>query len=783
MNILFVIFLTFTIAYESCDNSPALPDGRIVQTPETQHNSFVTPDCAEWNLEPIADLKCLDGSFYLVKEEYKVLANIVEFCVDPALQLVENKETFDLEFLPSFWEFFKGNHEKSMVGCPAEAFECLNFDDFETLYIPGRKDEADKTFIHIPLDEPSFLEYNVYIDEYVREFSFANGLVGQLFEFFEDGMYKLYATINSEGDDHFTLYIKPCNLEETCKYVIYLQKKSFGTVGEQDHVDQFMEKDEVTRQRITETNEKVVQSRLKAHPDKRRSLSITSLVSVTFMNDPAVSSLSDALFFSASTILFFNAALAQHSSATFRLLLRTVTDVHPSSFTRYAGSCCGPDCASSAILNACQSVGNSLPDHKKADLLHCFTPSNTFQGTIVGCASANRVGVTALHRADTVSIAIHELGHQLGADHIPHCWCARRFLFWCVDTDCTLMNPSISDVIRRFHPGSITQMENYKNTRVNIAHNYYHLNEGGCYRDSQKRTNQMWSELNDKSITNNARECAERCSLNANCIGTTWLNDRSCFQAYAGAKLVSKTGVTSYTCSRLDQNCFKNMKYSGTVVNGNAGAADAAYCQSKCMNEPQCQYWDFHNSVCRLLAGGGNFFNAHGGMAGAVDCMGAEQTFTWVVSLKGRDLAPGQWVGSAPTSYANCAQKASTSKYFAWTGQVYNGYCKVLKSEVTQPNLSTNQGYGYKLFERIRGTCQWIQSSKGRDLHPHQWNGFAPTSYNACVDKAEDEGVVFFAWTASVYGGYCKVLKREVPNPNLSTYQGYNYKLYERTCA
>jgi len=225
------------------------------------------------------------------------------------------------------------------------------------------------------------------------------------------------------------------------------------------------------------------------------------------------------------------------------------------------------------------------------------------------------------------------------------------------------------------------------------------------------------------------------------------------------------------------------MKYRGHVFNGNAGATDAAYCQTQCLNEPQCQYWDFQNNVCRLSAGGGNFYTAHGAMAGAVDCMGAEKTVTWVVSLKGRDLAPGQWDGSAPTSYASCAQKASSSKYFAWTGQVYGGYCKVLKTRVAHPNLSTNQGYGYKLFERVRGTCQWIESSKGQDLHPHQWNGFAPTSYNSCVDKAEDEGVVYFAWTASVYGGYCKVLKRQVPNPNLSTYQGYNYKLYERVCA
>jgi C1A family cysteine protease len=159
---------------------------------------------------------------------------------------------------------------------------------------------------------------------------------------------------------------------------------------------------------------------------------------------------------------------------------------------------------------------------------------------------------------------------------------------------------------------------------------------------------------------------------------------------------------------------------------------------------------------------------------------------TWRVSLDGRDLAPGQWTGDGGISYEKCVKRAEAQKvkYFAWTGQVYQpGYCKVLKPGIANPNLSTFQGYGYKLFENVDESCRWVVSSKGRDLQRGQWDGYGYTKYNACVAKADAQGVKFFAWTASVYGGFCKVLKREVRNPNMNTYQGYNYKLYERKCS
>jgi len=267
------------------------------------------------------------------------------------------------------------------------------------------------------------------------------------------------------------------------------------------------------------------------------------------------------------------------------------------------------------------------------------------------------------------------------------------------------------------------------------------------------------------------------------------------------------------------------------------------------------------------------------------------QACTWPVSSKGRDLKRGEWNGSSKTSLAQCEAKAESAgvSYFAWTKKVYGGYCKVLKSSVSSPNLSTYQGYKYKLYEkqcpedicedkndqlaeiivdgytcamalddygsdicsnelfkpyccgtcamqdicedkndelaeiivdgytcamalddygsdicsnelfkpyccgtcamqalteaRVGQACTWPVSSNGRDLKRGEWKGSSKTSLAQCEAKAESAGVSYFAWTKKVYGGYCKVLKSSVSSPDLSTYQGYNYKLYEKQCS
>jgi len=94
-----------------------------------------------------------------------------------------------------------------------------------------------------------------------------------------------------------------------------------------------------------------------------------------------------------------------------------------------------------------------------------------------------------------------------------------------------------------------------------------------------------------------------------------------------------------------------------------------------------------------------------------------QSTDCWQTASVGVDLAWGQWDGTGATSFKQCKAKAESAgvEYFAWTGKVYAGYCKVLKPSVTVPNLSTNQGYGYKLWQN---TCFEPTPTEEATIHP-----------------------------------------------------------------
>merc|ERR1712023_42705 len=72
-------------------------------------------------------------------------------------------------------------------------------------------------------------------------------------------------------------------------------------------------------------------------------------------------------------------------------------------------------------------------------------------------------------------------------------------------------------------------------------------------------------------------------------------------------------------------------------------------------------------------------------------------------------------------------------------------------------------------------------SEKGKDLAPGEWTGFQGFTLSECEEMTDKMFVSFFAWTDKIYNGFCKVL---LPTkewaPNLGTYQGYGYKLYEK---
>lgn len=76
---------------------------------------------------------------------------------------------------------------------------------------------------------------------------------------------------------------------------------------------------------------------------------------------------------------------------------------------------------------------------------------------------------------------------------------------------------------------------------------------------------------------------------------------------------------------------------------------------------------------------------------------------TYVLSTRGTDLKRGEWDGSGATDFAACQAKAATAQasFFAWTDEVYQpGFCKVLNIAYnSNPDLTTDQGYGFKLFE------------------------------------------------------------------------------------
>ena len=70
------------------------------------------------------------------------------------------------------------------------------------------------------------------------------------------------------------------------------------------------------------------------------------------------------------------------------------------------------------------------------------------------------------------------------------------------------------------------------------------------------------------------------------------------------------------------------------------------------------------------------------------------------ISSEGMDLAPGEWKGFKKTTLDECKKLAAfyQVKYFAWSGAIYNGFCKV-STKCTGPDLDKHQGYGYKLYK------------------------------------------------------------------------------------
>jgi len=195
---------------------------------------------------------------------------------------------------------------------------------------------------------------------------------------------------------------------------------------------------------------------------------------------------------------------------------------------------------------------------------------------------------------------------------------------------------------------------------------------------------------------------------------------QSCLTQPPAAECQGNTLVT-YVGGTMDASGC--MKYGRSMIECPAGLCNAA--EKKCDDSPSggailCgsninQVWaciecDPTNAgkACQAKKFGGGLVSGvcndqYGCMSQTKEeAVGAEYC-VWTKSGKGKDLKSGQWSGSGSTSYQECAERAVNTgvKFFAWTSQVYNGFCKVLKADVVGPDFSTYQGYGYVLYERL----------------------------------------------------------------------------------
>lgn len=524
------IFVSFLFAHAfalDCANNPILLDGTSVPIEPTRDGDFATPECESIGLTSIAPLKCVDGDWHAVDpidpELTEKVDNFLPFCIDPAdPKLIDQlQEQPSIHSLRVFWEHIKEDHELTEVGCPSEAFECVNFDEFDLLYAVGESETAIEQFVGIPLDEPCDLEYSIFVDAYVREFTFFNGLEGHVVESDNSAT---FAVLNSLEEAEFTLEIRPCEDEEDCRFVMFLLDQSEDVIVEDEAAEPSDEEESVFDSQIREMREEIemlkqsqgmqalnfdsrlldlerdhgvfdrritglekrfrkqkrrnndlIKERLeKLSPEnRRRHLQGFDGITITIMYDPAVQSSNDAWNKAREIVLDFNSGLRKdHNHAQFYIMLYRVVAVPTNTFKNAPTSGCssGPP---NHIGSICEAQRDALPAHEKADIHHCFTKKGAFSGSVVGCASEGNRGVTEMGHGKSIDIAIHEIGHTMGAKHDDSsCRCTAHFL-WCWHTECTIMHPKISgetgvSVARKFSRESIDKMNrnSHWNTRT-----------------------------------------------------------------------------------------------------------------------------------------------------------------------------------------------------------------------------------------------------------------------------------------------------------------------------
>jgi len=442
------VMLTQAFAFMSCPSFIEV-DGVEVNIPLTAHDSFATPDCKSLGLLASSDLKCDDGNWIVYNpeadEKYSLANSPFSICIDGALFGMEEESAGNVDHLRKFWETVKSSFSEA-DNCPTEALECYTFDVFGERY---ERDGGvlDESFIDlIPLDTSSELEYLATVGQNVREFVFYNGLIGRVIEL-DSG--ETYTTLNADDVEDFQLFIHPVTLEGgNWKYVIYREDTTEEV--ETGEADNHGERRKLTRQDALDVD--FLQERLLQAPEhQRRMLQSTDVITITFVYDETIQSFSDARAAAADMVINFNRALG--SDFNYQIVLKAVaraTDgsLNPGSQTASCGFI-------SELNNACRDEHNKLPTSERGDIFHCFAANGAFKDPTIGCAGEGGAGVTEIGHSFSTAIAVHEIGHQLAADHDKsHCWCAIRDFGWdwgcwchkwkgCKIEWCTTMNPGI----------------------------------------------------------------------------------------------------------------------------------------------------------------------------------------------------------------------------------------------------------------------------------------------------------------------------------------------------
>jgi len=516
-----IFFYILTRADASCTEAPHLPDGIVVPTATTHDGGLVTPDCESVGLISPLDLKCVDGQYWLVDPSnplHTIPANNSPFCIDPRINQSQTEAaSYDMDVLRKFWKQMKEKDTTEVLAmkyCPRQAVKCIKF-DFS--YVPGRFDEQDSYFLGLELDAPATLEYRIDVDVPVREFDFAHGLGGRIIEL--DG--EVYAELNTDDREQFALFIRPCG-SNVCEYMMFLERPGPGHTGEAKEQPEFvLERPRRDEQR--KVNDELLQARLDKVSDahNRRLLGLASYVSITFLYDNAIQSRSDARNKAVSSVLGFNQAL--NGNTKFNLFLSYVIQTDHNKLNPSSQSCCGVQCdAANIIKTRCQQARNALASKHRGDLTHCFVRPDAYFNPVTGCASKNGVGVSDI--SSQSSTVLHELGHQMGADHKENCWmvCVEHVMWWCVREEerCTLMNPyHHSGTQHTFHDDSVQQM----NENTGFANN--NLNDkvfkqavpgnGWCVGDDS-------GPKARKYVTSSLENAWQECKSDANCAGIAY---------------------------------------------------------------------------------------------------------------------------------------------------------------------------------------------------------------------------------------------------------------------